>query len=277
MTTAIVTDSTSDIPEYLREQLNIHVIPAILIIQGKSYLDGEGISREEFYTKLPGMNESPTTASPSIEAFKSIYNELFSKGFSEILSIHLPELLSGIVNTARIAAEEFGEQVKVIDSGQISMGLGFQVIEAARAASANLSMDYILDKVNSVRKNTRLFAMLDTLEYIHRSGRVSWAQAQIGSLLKIKPFLEVSEGSVINRGRVRTRRKGVNHLVEKLQELAPIDQLALLHTNAEYEAKKFLARLALPEIDNPIIVNVTTVIGNHVGPNGLGFVAILKN
>lgn len=277
MSVAIVTDSTADIPQHIVDHLNIHVIPAILIVGEKSYLDGEGFTREDFYTQLPDMDESPTTATPSIEAFQSIYKQLFADGNAHIISIHVADALSGITNTARIAASEFGDRIRVIDSEQISMGLGFQAIEAAKAAAANLGLDGILTKVRAVQENVRLFAMLDTLEYIRRSGRVSWAKAQIGSLLRIKPFVEVSHGKVINIGQVRTRKKGFEHLLELIHNIGPFEQLAILHTNAEEEAHKLISEITIPLLESPPIVNVTTVIGNHVGPNALGFVAILKS
>ena len=118
--------------------------------------------------------------------------------------------------------------------------------------------------------------MLDTLEYVHRSGRVGWARARIGSLLRIKPFVKVKTGTVINMGQTRTRKKGIAHLKNLLHEQGSLERLAILHTNAEDDALAFLSDLAWESSSEPIIVNVTTIIGTHVGPKGLGFAAVLK-
>ena len=118
--------------------------------------------------------------------------------------------------------------------------------------------------------------MLDTFKYIHRSGRVSWAKATLGSILQIKPMLELIKGEVINQGASRTRGKGIHHLGEKLQDLGELDELAVLHTNAQEDGREFINRYAPKEIPSPLLVNVTTIIGTHVGPNGLGFAAVVK-
>jgi fatty acid-binding protein DegV len=119
--------------------------------------------------------------------------------------------------------------------------------------------------------------MLDTLEYIHRSGRVSWAKARIGALLNLKPFVEVVDGNVNSLGEVRTRKKGKARLFEMMQSPKPLHRFCVLHTNAEDDARKLLGNLA-PELDSePLVVNVTTAIGAHVGPNGLGFVALYQD
>jgi DegV family protein with EDD domain len=276
MSIAIVTDSTADIPANIVEERNIHVIPAILVIDGKSIEDGHGISRREFYECLPHMEIPPTTATPAMGTFEKCYQQLFEQGFQEIVSVHVSSLLSGITNTAQMAAQAFGKRIRVIDSQSLSMGLGFQVLAAAEAAIKGLSLDKIVQHVDGIRQRLRVFAMLDTLEYVRRSGRVSWARAQLGSLLRIKPFLEVREGKVFNIGQARTRRKGTAHLLEILKSLGELERLAVLHTNAEEDARQFLLTLN-PQLSIPaLIVNVTTIVGTHVGPNGLGFAAIMK-
>lgn len=271
---AIVTDSTSDIPPELSRDLNIQVVPAIIVADGESYEDGKGLTREAFYDKLPEMTTPPTTATPSIMTFTRTYQTLIDQGFQHVISIHVAEKLSGIYSAAMTAANSLKNTVTVIDSKQLSMGLGFQVIAAAETAIAGLSLNSVLKKINETASRVHVLAMLDTLEYIHRSGRVSWARARLGSVLQIKPFLEIKDGEVINLGQVRTRRKGVQQLLHHLKSLGNIQDLAVLHTNAKTDAKNIAAEI----IDNldidPIIVNVTTVIGTHVGPNGLGFAAI---
>jgi len=280
MKIAIVTDSTADIPPEIAKRHQIEVVPAIIVMEGKSMEDGTGISRREFYEKMPTLKTLPTTATPSSGTFHSVYERLFQGGAQAILSLHVASQLSGIYNTAKMAAQTFGERVHVIDSGSISMGLGFQVIitaeATATAAIQSLSIENIIQRIKEVQKKIRVIAMLDTLENIRRSGRVSWATARIGSLLRIKLFVEVIEGSVLNMGQARTRRKGIDHLKDLIHKLGPLERLAILHSNAEADARQMLAELKLDLPMSPHIVNITPVIGTHVGANGLGIAAVLK-
>lgn len=273
---AIVTDSTADIPADYAERYLIHVIPNIIIIDGKSLEDGVDITRQEFYEKLVSMKTLPTTATASSGVYQQLYERLLGQGAKNILSIHASSLLSGIYNAAHIAAQEFQDRVSVIDSQQLSLGLGFQVLEAARAVSRGESLRAVFSIIDDVRRRIRLIAMLDTLEYIHRSGRVSWARARLGNLLRIKPFVEVKNGSVLSLGEARTYQRGVARLRELLLHQGPIEQLAILHTNAEENARRFLSNLPLPLPENPLLVNVTSVIGTHTGPNGIGFTLVKR-
>lgn len=275
MPIALVSDSTSDIPTELIQKHHIHIVPNILVINGHSFKDGEGISRDEFYRRLPEMQTQPSTATASSGTYQELYGSLLSLGAEAIFSIHTSPLLSGIFNAASAAAQLFGERVQVIDSGSISLGLGFQVLAAAEAAAAGANMHTIKNLLADMRARIRVIAMLDTLEYIHRSGRVSWARARLGSLLRIKPFLEVREGKILRLGEVRTRRNGIRRLKDLLQAASPFEHLGILHSNAEAEATA-LAEELQPHIPSPILtVNVTTVIGTHVGPKGLGFAGVV--
>ena len=276
MNTAIVTDSTADVPSELAEMMHISVIPAILMLGEQSFEDGNGITREEFYLRLPEMSQLPTTGTPAVGTFENVYQHILDQGFHNIISIHVASTLSGIYNTAQMASENFKGYVTVIDSESLSMGIGFQVIAAAEASLNNLSTEAILQTIETTRKKIRLFAMLDSLEYVHRSGRVGWTRARIGSLLRIKPFVEVNAGKVFNMGQARTRKKGIDHLQEILTRQGNLLRLAILHTNAEEDAHAFLQSLEINIPPDPLIVNVTTVIGTHVGPNALGFAAVLR-
>jgi DegV family protein with EDD domain len=274
MKIGLVTDSTSDLPADLVMQHNIEVVPAILIMGDKTYTDGEGISRQEFYRRLPDLPVPPTTASPSVGSFIERYERLFRGGIDRILSIHAPNALSGIFNAARLAAETFGEKVHVLDSGQVTLGLGFQVLMAAEAIARGAVLDDVLSLVASLRERVRVVALLDTLEYIRRSGRVSWVRARIGELLNLKLLIELRQGIVERLGQVRTRAQGIVHLTEILQSWGPLERLAVLHTNAEAAARQLLADIKPNLPIPPLVINVTTIIGTHVGPNGLGFAAV---
>jgi DegV family protein with EDD domain len=274
--TAIVTDSTSDIPTRLLKEHDIFQIPVDLMLENKIYLDGFDLSRNEFYDWLPRLENLPTTAAPSSGRFQKLYERIFNEGYTEIISIHAASALSGLFNAARLAAKEFSETIHVLDSEQLSLGLGFQVIEAARGARDQLPLEEILLKVKSIQERLYVFALLDTLTYIHRSGRVSWAKARLGSILNIKPIIELKKGEVLNRGLARSRSNGLKQLGGYLRKLGPLEQLAVLHTNAAEAGKEFFQRHSPVQNTDPLLVNVTTIIGTHVGPNGIGFAAVVK-
>jgi DegV family protein with EDD domain len=275
MDISIVTDSTADIPPDLIENYQIMVIPNLIMIDGVSLKDGTEISRQEFYDRLPWLDPPPTTATASSGTYYETYERLIRQGARYILSIHPAARLSGILNAASSAAQTFGEKVHVLDSGQLSLGLGFQVLAAAEAVRQGANFENVLRLLKDMRNRVRLIAMLDTLEYVRRSGRVSWARARLGNLLQIKPFIELKDGTVFSLGETRTRKKGRQRLKEILHQLGNLERLAILHTNAEEDARQFLAELQLDLPAPPLVINVTTVIGNHVGPNGLGFAAVI--
>lgn len=278
MKIGIVTDSTSDLPAYLVEQYEIKVVPAILVLEGREFADGIGISREEFYNRLPSFQTPPTTAAPSIGDFTTPYETLLSQGCNHILSIHAASQLTTIINAARQAAQEFPGKVTCVDSGSLSLGLGFQVLAAAEAADAGLRS--AMEAIESTRKRLQVFAALDTMEYLKRSGRVPGAVAALGGLLSIKPMIELLDGEVKAIGAVRTARQADERILNSLLERGDLERLAILHTNAESRAKELLnqlmdrARKSIPR--DILFVNVTTVIGTHVGLNGLGFAAVRK-
>lgn len=274
MKIGFVTDSTADIPVEIARQYGIEVIPALVNIDGGSFADGVEISREEFYTRLPNLKPLPTTSAPSVGSFRVCYEKLFKGGVDQILSIHLPNALSGTYNAARLAAQDFGQQVQVLDSGQLSLGVGFQVILAAEAAARGVLLDEVLSLVDGVRQRVRVAALLESIEYVRRSGRVSWATAMIGGILRLQPLVELRYGLVHRLGQARTRLQGVERLVETLQSWGPLERLAVLHTNAESAARQLLDEVRSMVAVPPLLVNVTTAVGTHVGPNGLGFAAV---
>lgn len=278
MKIGIVTDSTSDLPKYLAEQHEIEVIPTILIIDGQEYADGNGISRDDFYDQLPSLRIPPTTAAPSIGDFSARYDSLLTRGCDHILSIHPAEQLTTIINSARQAAQDYPNKITVLDSGSLSLGLGFQARAAAESAEDGL--DAALDAIESTRKRLTVYAALDTMEYLKRSGRVPGAVAALGGLLSIKPLIELAEGEVKAIGAVRTTTQANQRMLNLLLQGGELQRLAVLHTGAESRAKDFLNTLmqtASQSVPRDILlVNVTSVIGTHLGPHGLGFAAVNK-
>jgi DegV family protein with EDD domain len=278
MKIGVVTDSTADLPAYLVEQHGIRVVPSVLVLEGKEYVDGSGISREEFYTRLPSLRTPPTTAAPSIGDFLTPYRSLVSDGCDHILSIHAASQLTTIVNIARQAAEEFPGRITCVDSGSLSLGLGFQVLAAAE--EAEMGLQAALAAIGSTRARLRVHAALDTMEYLKRSGRVPGAIAGLGDYLSIKPMIELKDGEVKPIGAARTTGQADERMLNLLLETGELERLAILHTNSEARARKLLdqlmqkARMAVPR--DILFVNVTSVIGTHVGPNGLGFASVGK-
>ncbi len=277
MKLGIVTDSTGDIPLYLTEQYELEVVPCILVMDGKEYVDGRDITREEFYSRLPSLQTQPTTAAPSIGDFATRYDFLLTKsGCDHLLSIHAASALTSILNIAQQAANDFADRVTCVDSGSLSLGLGFQVLAAAEAAE--LGLQAALDAVESTRKRLHVSAALDTMEYLKRSGRVPATVAMLGSLLNIKPLIELTNGEVKAIGAVRTTHQANERMSKFLLEGGTLERLAILHTGAEPRAREFLNELMQTSSQSVprdiLMVNVTTVIGTHVGPNGLGFAAV---
>jgi DegV family protein with EDD domain len=278
MKLGIVTDSTCDLPNHLIEQYEIEVIPSILILEGKEYADGIDITRDEFYRRLPALRSQPTTAAPSIGEFSTRYDSLLTRGCDHILSIHPAHQLTTIINSARQASKDFPEKITVIDSTSLSLGIGFQVLAAAE--SAELGLDAALNAVESARKRLRVFAALDTMDNLRRSGRVPAAVTILGGMLHIKPLIELTNGEVKAVGAVRTTRQANERMLNLLLQEGELERLAVLHTGAEPRAKEFLntvmgkASRSMPR--DILMLNVTTVIGTHVGPNGLGFASVRK-
>ncbi len=276
MKIGIVTDSTCDLPGYLVEQHGIEVVPCILIMDGREYLDGEGLSRDEFYRRLPALRRPPTTAAPSIGEFARRYQKLLDAGCDHVVSIHAAGPLTSILGTARQAAMEFAGRVTAVDSLSLSLGLGFQALAAAEVAEEGLEAARLA--IDSTRKRLRVFAALDTLEYVRRSGRAPAAITALGSMLSVKPIIELTEGQVKTIGAVRTVKQANERMMGLMRQGGKLQRLAILHTSAEKRAREFLQAVmmemnrSLPH--DILLVNVTTVIGTHVGPNGLGFAAV---
>ena len=274
----IVTDSTCDLPKHLVDQYDITVIPLHIQQGNNTYLDGVNLTREQFYEQLPGFHPAPTTAAPSPDIFKQAWDKLADSGAKAILSIHISESLSATINSARIAAEQFMRiPVTVLDSSQLSLGMGFIVEKAAQMSQAGKKMEEIVSSLGEVMKRTYVFASLHTLEYLRRSGRMHFALARFGEFLQIKPLLHMNQGKPAAH-RVRTQRRATERLLEWLKEYAPLERLAIVHAGVPDEAKALLERIRdfLPSGGDVPIVQITPVLGAHLGIGALGFACISK-
>jgi DegV family protein with EDD domain len=275
MTMRIATDSTCDLPQEIILAYGISVIPFYINAGSQSYRDGIDLSREEFYERLPSFQPAPTTAIPGPDVFQETYQRLAAEGATEILSIHMAEKLSGMVNVAREAAKETrAVPVTVFDSRQLSLGMGFEVLRAAQMAEDGRSMKEILAVLEEQIARTHVFAALDTLEFLRRSGRMSFAMSALGTLLKIKPFLKMYDGTP-SAERVRTRSGAMKRLVELLLEFGPYEKAAILHSAAAERARELLEEIRnLLPAGEVWMEEINPVIGTHIGPGVIGFACI---
>jgi len=277
MTTRIITDSTCDLPAEVISELGIRVIPLHIHVGNEDYLDGIDITRDQFYAKLPTFREQPTTAVPSLHKFRAMFDSMAEEGADEVLSIHISETLSAIVNVAKTAAKETKSvAVTVLDSRQLSLGTGFLVHTAAELARAGRTIKEILPVLENQIKRTHVWAALDTLEFLRRSGRMNRVVSTIGEILQLKPILRMYDG-VSGVERVRTQKKAIMKLVEMLQKYAPFEKIAFLHSGALEQAKFLQAELKnlLPNTEIWFEV-INPVLGAHIGPGVVGFACVSK-
>jgi DegV family protein with EDD domain len=275
MTIRIVTDSTCDLPPETIARYGISIVPLYINVGRQGYLDGIDLTREEFYTRLPTFPEHPTTAVPSPQKFRAMYDTLAEEGATEVLSIHISVALSATPDVARVAAQETTSvPVTVFDSRQLSLGTGFMIETAATMAAAGCSIAEIQAALHAQIQRSHVFAALDTLEFLKRSGRMNGFAANLGSLLQIKPILTMYDGQP-GTERVRTRDRAIRRLLEMLREVGEIERVAIVHANAPDRVTELRAKAAPWLPDEPITVaEITPVIGAHIGPGAFGFAVV---
>lgn len=278
MTIRILVDSTCDVPPDVAERMGIAVVPVYINVGENSYLDGVDLTRQEFYENLPGYDTFPTTAAPAPAAFTAAYQALVDEGATEIVSLHIATKLSNTLNAARLGAEDVeGARVTMWDTQQLALGSGLQAIVAAEAAADGRSMPEILALLEEKREKIRIFAMLDTLEFLRRSGRVSWTEFGLGTLLRVKPIVQVYDGEVSMIEKVRTSRRAIPRLVELVESYGPLDRIALQYAGSVDAAERLRqeAKDLFPPDEEITIMELTPAIGSHAGPGvvGLGFIA----
>jgi DegV family protein with EDD domain len=271
----IVTDSTCDLPAETIARYGIRVVPLYINVGKQGFLDGIDITREQFYKKLPTFPVHPTTAVPSPQKFRVMYDAFADEGATAILSIHISMALSAVVDVARIAAQDIQSvPVTVFDSRQLSLGTGFLVETAAKLAAAGRSIGEIMAVLDEQIQRSHVFAALDTLEFLRRSGRMNRFIAGFGTLLKLKPILTMYDGKP-GTERVRTRERATQRLLEMLRDVGMLERAAIVHTHAPDRVAELRAQAAhlLPS-DDILTADITPVIGAHLGPGMVGFVVI---
>jgi DegV family protein with EDD domain len=273
---AIITDSTADVPRSLVEQYGIHVIPQILIMGNKTWLDGVDIDPPTFYELLRTSSVFPASSQPSVQSFYELFVEL-SKKAEEIVAVLISNELSGTLNSAQAAAAELPDlPIEIVNSRAASMQLGFMVLAAARAAAAGGDLQTVAAVARALVGKVRVYFIVDTLEYLHRGGRIGAASRLFGTALNLKPVLEIRDGIVTPVAKIRTRRKALDKVLELLQEqLRDADSdrvhMAVLNVAAAEEAARF--REQLEALFHPLeMINAECgpVVGTHVGPGTVG-------
>lgn len=273
---AIVTDSTSYIPTDLCKKHNITIAPQVLIWEGQSYKDGIDITPQEFYTRLKTAKVMPTTSQVSSGAFQEIFQGLVDKGF-DVLAILVSSKISGTIQSASQAKGMMGaaaDKVNLVDSLSVAMALGFQALTVARAAEGGASVAECLKLAEKARDHTGVYFAVDTLEFLHRGGRIGGAQRFIGSALGLKPVLALQDGRVEGLDRARTKSKAHDRVLELVMEQtkgkAPV-RLATLHANAPEDAKALLSRAEaeLKPVES-VFTEVSPTVGTHAGPGTVG-------
>ena len=279
MTTKIVTDSTSDIPQEFIERLNIKVVPLNVHFGDTSYKDGVQISPDEFFEKLTTGSIFPSTSQPSIGEFIEAYEETWEEG-SEIVSIHISSKLSGTYNSAFQARKELeGKmEIRLVDSLTASMSTGLAVISAALAAQEGKSGPECAKIANNILEKSSIYVMLDTLEFLEKGGRIGKARSMLGNILKIKPLLTVESGEISEFGKARSRRAALLKLQQAASQFGPVQQIAVVYSTGEEDALNFAKSLEklLPGQEKPIVSRVGPVIGTHAGPNVIGVALVAK-
>lgn len=276
MKISIITDSTADLPESVVKKHNIGVVPMYINIGDESYLDGIDMTRKEFYQRLPDFKKHPTTAVPGIDAFVNAFKGAIEKGAEAIISLHIGRALSNTVDVARLAAEKIKEiPVYVFDPGNLSLGTGLLVRQAAMMAEAGEKVKEILTAIADKARRTYTFAVLSTLEFLRRSGRLSNFMFGLGSLLILKPILKMNNG-VTDMERTRTNNGSHKRLIELVENLGKLEELAFVHTHAPEKIARLQEEAAylVPEGRQPMVGEVTPVIGAHIGPGAVGFSVI---
>lgn len=277
MTIKIVTDSTCDLPSEQIAKYGVEIIPLHIHMGDEKFIDGVNITKDEFYARLPNYDPGPSTAAPGPNRFIDTYQKLAEDGANAILSLHISEKLSATINVARKAAEEFKDiPVTVLDSGQLSMGLGYLVETAAKLAESGQKMKAILTALEEQMERSYVFAALKTVEYLRRGGRMHVAVARLGEILRIKPLLHMHKNNP-DAHRVRTSKRAMQRIMDWLEEYAPYERIAILHAGVQEEAETLLehARKYLPNTEIPVL-QITPVLGAHLGIGALGFAVISK-
>ena len=280
MAVRVVVDSTSDIPHDRAQALGIEIAPLVVLFGDEEFRDGIDLTGDEFYRKLTSTPVTPTTSAPSVGTFQEAYRKVISEGADAILEISLASKLSATygnaMQAARTVSAETGVPIEVIDSGTVSGGFGMPAEIVAREAQQGASLEQLKAHAQSMLSRVRLYAALDTLEYLKRGGRIGGARALLGSLLNVKPLVEVREGQVLPVENVRTRSKAQERVGQIAAGHGKLEGVAVVRSS-DAVGEQF-TRVARTFWDGPIYEYVLgPVVGTHAGPGAGGIIVITQD
>jgi DegV family protein with EDD domain len=268
----IVTDSASDLAPDVAERHDITVVPLTIRFGDTELLDRRDLTPEQFWSRCASSSVLPETAAPSPGAFQQTFEQAAAAGYDGTVCICLSSALSATFQAATAAAQAVGGEVpvRVIDSRSITMGQGLMALSAARLSAEGKGIEDVSGLVQELISRTRVFGALDTLENLKKGGRIGGASAFLGSLLSIKPIIEVRDGVVEAESRQRTRTRSLRYLVDKVRQQGTIEQLSVLNAAAP-DIEDLLTMMAevFPQEDM-IMADVGPVIGAHSGPGTVG-------
>jgi DegV family protein with EDD domain len=278
MAVRIVTDSTSDIPLAQAEALDITIVPLTVFFGDEAYLDGVELDNEGFYRKLQASKDLPRTSQPSPTKFQEAYIRLINEGADAILSIHLSSKLSGTYQSACTARDSLPDDVKripidIIDSQLVSVGMSHAIIRAAQEAREGHSLEEIKAHVLDNLSRTRILAVLDTLEFVKRGGRVGGAQAFLGNILSVKPIISLSNGVVVGVEQPRTRSKAYARVAQLLSQMGKPEAILLAQSSEEAGQQLMQALKSIYQGEIPTY-KLGAVLGAHTGP-GTAAIAVV--
>ena len=275
MTVRIVTDSACDLRGDEVDHFGIEVVPLSIRFGDKEYVDREELTVSEFYRLLEGSEALPETAAPAPGKFDAAFRRQLDAGATGVVCINLSAALSATMQSAQTAADNLKSEmpdanVHVVDSRSITAGLGSIVIAAAQMGEDGATAEEIVAAVEGLSDRTQVFGALDTLDNLKKGGRIGGAQALLGSMLSIKPIIDISSGEVEEAGKQRTRKKALGWLRDKLAEVGPVENLAVMHGDAP-DIDVFLAMISdLVDTDSIRIELIGPVVGTHGGPRVMG-------
>lgn len=274
----VLTDSGADLPPALQGHPRIEIIPLKVVTQERTYLDRVELTTEEFLHLLETSDALPTTSQPSVGEFVAKYTEMLNGGATEILSIHISSKLSGTISSASTALGELpGAPITIFDSLSVSAGIGLLVQQAVKALDEGKSTAEVVQILEPMRDASTIGFVVDTLEYLHKGGRIGKGSALMGSILNVKPVLAIVNGEVEPLDKARSKRKALQRALDFIGEKVGADRpmvAAVLHLAAREEAEGVLA--AMRDRYNCIdsyVAELSPVIGTHGGPGVIGIAA----
>lgn len=277
MAVRVVTDSACDLPPEICEANGITVVPLTIRFGEEEFVDRIELTNAQFWDRLRASSQLPETAAPSVGAFEETFRRLADEGADGIVCVCLSSQLSATLQSAQLGAKALEGvcPVAVIDSLSASMGIGSLALHAAQRAAAGRGFDEIVAEIEDFRSRQRLFALVDTLEYLHKGGRIGGAKALVGSVLSIKPIITVVDGRVEEAGKVRTRSKGLRFLLDKVKE-SPVESINVMHSQAP-DVQEFVDELRplVPGID-VVVGEIGPVVGVHTGPGVIGVTLVTR-